>query len=81
MFRATIHFRSGNDTNNFEIANVFELLVDGVQTQPKDLKFANAQNITLNYHQRLFGNNPKKLSGTVVFNASDIIYIDLVGED
>ena len=81
MFRISVHFRPVSDTNEFELGNVFALLVDGVQIQPKDLKLSEAKTITFNYHRLTFGDNPKKQLGTVVFNADDIVYIDMTQDE
>ena len=56
MFRISVHFRPVSDTNEFELGNVFALLVDGVQIQPKDLKLSEAKTITFKTDLRL--NNP-----------------------
>ena len=80
MFRINVHFRPVSDTNEFELGNVFALLVDGVQIQPKDLKLSEAKTITFNYHRLTFGDTKKQL-GTVVFNADDIVCIDMTQDD
>ncbi|MBU5309273.1 hypothetical protein [Ligilactobacillus saerimneri] len=80
MFRANVRFRSTTGIDEFSISKIFKLQVDGEETLPKDLQLGEAKTITFTYHQPLLGSNPQKLLGSVVFNASDIVYIDMMEE-
>lgn len=72
MFKVDIHF---SDDTKLEIANASLFHVDGVETQPREIRLDNAKTLSVTFSEF---ENSKRKNGCVVLNPNNIVYIKVI---